>query len=356
MTDRNDLIQELLATALRCAADVAQQRVGKGLQVVEASAPTSTALLRFDLKFEGGAAISWFVSNEDATGFSDMLIGGAGDRGAVLTEMHLDALSGVFSDMLERAVEGLGACLTQPLEAGGVDMGMESGIPSIDNGGAGLVLALQIEGFGLLTVVEHANEAMVQLLRRFAPERLPEPAPQPTGGTASAHTAAPPVQTPGDVAVPAAADPAPANPAPTQSAVPVDVPAPGSFEPPAHVPGPAPGTVGGAPVEAATYDNVVQLPNLTDRSEPPMKSDLRMLLNVPLQVTVELGRTDRTVRQILEMNVGSILELSKLAGDPMDIMVNGQVLARGEVVVIDEEFGVRVTEILDQQDRLRRLG
>ena len=81
-----------------------------------------------------------------------------------------------------------------------------------------------------------------------------------------------------------------------------------------------------------------------------------MLLNVPLQLTVELGRTEQTIGQLLELNVGSIIELAKLAGDPMDIMVNDQVLARGEVVVMDEEFGIRVTEILSPEDRLRKLS
>ena len=75
-------------------------------------------------------------------------------------------------------------------------------------------------------------------------------------------------------------------------------------------------------------------------------------MDVPLQVTVELGRTNKLIRDILEFNSGSIIELDKLAGDPVDILVNGKIIARGEVVVIDESFGVRITDIIDPSKRL----
>lgn len=85
------------------------------------------------------------------------------------------------------------------------------------------------------------------------------------------------------------------------------------------------------------------------------KRNLDMLLDIPLQVTVELGRTKRAVKDILELSTGSILELDKLAGEPVDIHVNNKLIAQGEVVVIDENFGVRVTEIISQSDRLKKL-
>jgi flagellar motor switch protein FliN len=83
--------------------------------------------------------------------------------------------------------------------------------------------------------------------------------------------------------------------------------------------------------------------------------NLDMLLDIPLQVTVELGRTKKTIKDILEMSAGSIVELDKLAGEPVDIFVNQKMIAKGEVVVIDENFGVRVTEILSQRDRIEKL-
>lgn len=83
--------------------------------------------------------------------------------------------------------------------------------------------------------------------------------------------------------------------------------------------------------------------------------NLNMLLDIPLQVTVELGRTKRSVKEILELSPGSIIELDKLAGEPVDILVNNRLIAKGEVVVIDENFGVRVTDIISQSDRLNKL-
>lgn len=84
-------------------------------------------------------------------------------------------------------------------------------------------------------------------------------------------------------------------------------------------------------------------------------NNLNMLLDIPLQVTVELGRTTRSVKEILEMSSGSIIELDKLAGEPVDILVNNRHIAKGEVVVIDENFGVRITDILSQSERLNNL-
>ncbi len=89
-----------------------------------------------------------------------------------------------------------------------------------------------------------------------------------------------------------------------------------------------------------------------EESEP---NNLNMLLDIPLQVTVELGRTKRSVKDILELSTGSIIELDKLAGEPVDILVNNKLIAQGEVVVIDESFGVRVTDIVSQTDRIRKL-
>lgn len=83
--------------------------------------------------------------------------------------------------------------------------------------------------------------------------------------------------------------------------------------------------------------------------------NLNLLLDVPLQVTVELGRTRKQIREILELGPGSILELDKLAGEPVDILVNNKLIAKGEVVVIDENFGVRVTDIIAPAERITKL-
>lgn len=103
-------------------------------------------------------------------------------------------------------------------------------------------------------------------------------------------------------------------------------------------------------VQPATFSNFEQ----TTLGQQETKN-LNMLLDIPLQVTVELGRTNRSVRDILELSSGSIIELDKLAGEPVDILVNSQLMAKGEVVVIDENFGVRITDIVSQSDRIKKL-
>lgn len=93
-------------------------------------------------------------------------------------------------------------------------------------------------------------------------------------------------------------------------------------------------------------------PNTITQSE---SRNLNMLLDIPLQVTVELGRTKRSVKEILDLSSGSIIELDKLAGEPVDILVNSRLIAKGEVVVIDENFGVRITDVLSQAERLNNI-
>ena len=84
--------------------------------------------------------------------------------------------------------------------------------------------------------------------------------------------------------------------------------------------------------------------------------DISLLLDVPMTLTVELGRTSRLVQEILGLGEGSIIELDKLAGEPVDLLVNGKLIAKGEVVVIDENFGVRVTDIVSPDERLLRIN
>lgn len=82
---------------------------------------------------------------------------------------------------------------------------------------------------------------------------------------------------------------------------------------------------------------------------------MELLLDVPLELKVELGSTKLNLREILELHEGSLIQLNKLAGEPLDIYANGRLIARGEVVVIDENFGIRVTEIVSLRERMKTL-
>ncbi|CAM5790190.1 flagellar motor switch protein FliN [Castellaniella caeni] len=85
-------------------------------------------------------------------------------------------------------------------------------------------------------------------------------------------------------------------------------------------------------------------------------SDIDMIMDIPVQLSVELGRTRLTIKNILQLGQGSVVELDGLAGEPMDIFVNGYLIAQGEVVVVDEKYGIRVTDIITPSDRIARLN
>jgi flagellar motor switch protein FliN/FliY len=103
--------------------------------------------------------------------------------------------------------------------------------------------------------------------------------------------------------------------------------------------------------------HIADFSNFDEDNDPVSEmKNLDVLLDIPLQVTVELGRTRRSVKEILELGAGAIIELDKLAGEPVDILINNRPIAKGEVVVIDENFGVRVTNILSKKSRIERLN
>lgn len=83
--------------------------------------------------------------------------------------------------------------------------------------------------------------------------------------------------------------------------------------------------------------------------------DIDFLLDIPLEVTVELGRTKMLIKDLLQLGQGSVVELEKIAGEPMEILVNNRLVARGEVVVVNEKFGVRLTDVISPTERIRQL-
>ncbi|MFY0989085.1 flagellar motor switch protein FliN [Halomonas sp. C05BenzN] len=84
--------------------------------------------------------------------------------------------------------------------------------------------------------------------------------------------------------------------------------------------------------------------------------DLEMIMDIPVKLAVELGRTRITIKQLLELAQGSVIELDGLAGEPMDILINGYLIAQGEVVVVDDKYGIRITEIITPSERVQKLN
>jgi len=96
-------------------------------------------------------------------------------------------------------------------------------------------------------------------------------------------------------------------------------------------------------------------PRLAPGSAPESAQDLDLILDIPVNLTVELGRTKIPIKHILQLAQGSVIELDALAGEPMDVLVNGCLIAQGEVVVVNEKFGIRLTDIVTPSERMRRL-
>jgi flagellar motor switch protein FliN/FliY len=111
----------------------------------------------------------------------------------------------------------------------------------------------------------------------------------------------------------------------------------------------------GYPMAGTVPPNVqsVQFPNLLPQNAAMEQGNIGLIMDVFMEMTVELGRTRKLIKEILSMGEGTIIELDKLAGEPVDILVNHKLIAKGEVVVIDENFGVRVTEIVSPPDRVK---
>lgn len=88
---------------------------------------------------------------------------------------------------------------------------------------------------------------------------------------------------------------------------------------------------------------------------PATMNDFDLILDIPVQITVELGRTKISIRNLLQLAHGSVVELDALAGEPMDVLVNGTLIAQGEVVVVNDKFGIRLTDIITPSERVRKL-
>jgi len=111
-----------------------------------------------------------------------------------------------------------------------------------------------------------------------------------------------------------------------------------------------------APLMEASHMTPAAFASLTPGVAPSTGNDINMILDIPVQLTVELGRTRIPIKHILQLAQGSVVELDALAGEPMDVLVNGYLIAQGEVVVVNDKFGIRLTDIVTPSERMRRLS
>lgn len=283
------------------------------------------------------------IKTDDAKIIADLMLGGDGSNSAVdLSEIHISAVQEAMNQMMGSAATSMSTIFNRMVNISppGIDiMDISSGqgtsnIPNED---------VFVKVMFRLTIGDLIDSSIMQLVTvSFAKDMISSLMGEPE---VSATVVEEPVESVYEQPAPTSVQHiAPAQ----QQAPPPSYAAPARQQQPAYEQPPA----------AARHVNVqpVQYANFGDAQH--MHADepnLNMLLDIPLKVTVELGRTKRLIRDILELSQGSIIELDKLAGEPVDILANNKLIAKGEVVVIDENFGVRVTEIVSKADRLTKL-
>lgn len=310
------------------------------------------------------------IQASDASIIADLMMGGDGlNPQEELTDIHMSAVGEAMNQMMGTVATSLSTMFNKkidisPPKVNLIDLGAEDKITDLVNNDEPVVkTSFRMEVDGLIDSeimqilpLDVAKEMVSFLMgggaeaeAQEAPAPAPEPAPAPVAPEPAPVAAAPAASAPQPAAPQYAAPPQP-----PQYAAPTQQPqytAPPMGAQPVYAPPAYANNVvsSGVPVQNA------QFAPLTNEPVEVNAANISLIQDVPLQVTVELGRTKKSIREILEFSTGSIIELDKLAGEPVDIHVNGQLTAKGEVVVIDENFGVRITEIVSPMERVQSL-
>ncbi len=283
------------------------------------TAPYVTVQLKYKEGLEGNNIL--VLLEEDAKVITDLMMGGDGtNKSEELSDLHLSAISEAMNQMIGGSATALSSMLKRKVD---ILPPIASKIDLVDAklenpGGDDRFIEVDFR----IKIGDLVDNTLSQIYPlAFAKEVIDifkESKKQSEAKLASAAAPAP---------KPMASQPAPTAPQMNYSAA------------PAHQP------------SAAIYANPVevqpaQFQNFEMASFMQQKENIDLIMDVQLEVTVELGRTKRSIKEILELGPGSIIELNKLSGEPIDILVNGKIVAKGEVVVIEENFSIRVTEIL----------
>lgn len=301
--------------------------------------------------FEGMNSL--VIKTKDAQVIADLMLGGDGNPAdEELNEIHISAVQEAMNQMMGSSATSMSTIFNRfvNISPPGIDilnMSNGHGLGSLPPADPLIKISFR------LTIGDLIDSTIMQLLTvKFAKEMVDslingsssEPAPKEKTAPAAARVAQPANPAP-------AYQQPPAPPQPTMMQPPVDYPYPPQDRPynsePHHYGSVPARNLNVQPVQFANFGNASF--NQVD------ENNLNLLMDIPLKVTVELGRTQKQIKDILELSQGSIIELDKLAGEPVDILVNNKLIAKGEVVVIDENFGVRVTDIVSQWDRIQKL-
>ena len=298
------------------------------------------------------------LTNRDVKIIADLMMGGAGviDEEVELNDLDMSAIGEAMNQMVGSASTSLSSMVSRKIDIDTpypflLDFQNDDVLATIgfehDQVIACVAFRMEIEG-----LID--SEIMQIMPVNFAQELVGVMKTHLMGNTGVASEPAP------------AAPPPPPAPAPV-AAAPPPPPAPVSQPPPQHAEAPAgyaypPPPPHGYPPPGYGYPQAPPPPpqNVQPVNFQPFdvgavyqqKENMGIIMDVPLDITVELGRTHRKISEILDFSPGTVIELDKLAGEPIDILVNGKFVAKGEVVVIDENFGIRVTDIVSVEKRL----
>ena len=292
------------------------------------------------------------IQAQDASIIADLMMGGDGTNPpGELNEIHMSAVGEAMNQMMGTVSTSLSTMFYKKIDISPprvnlIELGTDDKVTEIvgqDDPVARISFRMEVDGLidseiMQILPVAVAKEMVDSLLHgdMNAPEE-PEPAPAP----------APPAPAPQPEAPMAAAAPPMQQPAMQQPMMQQPMMQQPMMQQPMY--GQQARVAANVPVQPAQF---------TPLSVEPVAvndANIGLILDVPLQITVELGRTKKSIKDILELSNGSIVELDKLAGEPVDIQVNGKFLAKGEVVVIDENFGVRITDIVSPAERAQKL-
>ncbi|CAM2894644.1 flagellar motor switch phosphatase FliY [Paenibacillus sediminis] len=292
---------------------------------------------------------SLVIKTRDAQVIADLMLGGEGNvEESELNEIHISAVQEAMNQMMGSSATSMSTIFNRfvNISPPGIDiLNLESGegVSNLPPDESLIKISFR------LTIGDLIDSTIMQLLPiKFAKDMVnslmsgtsePEPAPAKKEAAAAQEAPARPVQS--EPAQPTYSAPDPHYP-----------PAAGVPQQPQYA---APQHYGAVPSRNVNVQPV-QFANLQSGTFGNIdENNLNLLMDIPLKVTVELGRTQKQIKDILELSQGAIIELDKLAGEPVDILVNNKLIAKGEVVVIDENFGVRVTDIVSQWDRIQKL-
>ena len=290
------------------------------------------------------------IQEQDALIIADLMMGGEGTNPPTeLNELYMSAVGECMNQMMGAVATSLSTMFSKKIDISPplvnlIDLASETQVSDVVDETEEIVkVAFRMEVEGLidseimqLLPLNIAKEMVDNLMSGgMTQEEPPAPAPQPQAVMPQPQAVAPQMA-------------APQQQQPMAPQMPVQQPV--YAQQPMYA---------AAPMEARVGPNVpvqpVQFSPLVQSAMPVKDANIGLILDVPLQVTVELGRTKKLIKDVLELSTGSVIELDRLAGEPVDVLVNGKLLAKGEVVVIDENFGVRVTDIVSSVERVRNL-